>query len=156
MTLRIPKAALITLGVVVLIGCGGGSAGGDAPTAREVVRHLESEGLPVGEVKVFDEETDPNDLLGRPNGYVAKASWRNPRIEERADPGGFDVSTGGSVEVFDSEDGAARRVEYVQTLAEEAPLFGEYTFQDGSVVLRVSDRLTPDEADEYEAALGEL
>lgn len=146
----------VGLAAVALAGCGEGSNAEDAPTAREVVEHLEAEGLPIGEVKVYNARTDPNDLLGRPNGYAAKASWDNPEIKRRGDARGFNVETGGSVEVFDSDGGAADRAEYLETLAEGAPVFSEYTFQDGPVVLRVSTRLTPDQADEYEEALGEL
>lgn len=90
-----------------------------------MVAQLREAGLPIEDVTVYNERTDPNDLLGRPNGYVAKASWRDSRVRERFDRKQLDVEYGGSVEVFESEAEAERRAEYIDTLQEEGgPIFG--------------------------------
>ena len=60
---------------------------------------------------MFTTETDPNKLLGRPNGYTSKASFTDNRIkatdvkDDRTDS----VDQGGTVEVYPDEAGATAR-----------------------------------------------
>lgn len=42
-------------------------------TATEVEQMLKDGGFPLKEITTYDEKTDPNLLLGRPNGYKSKA-----------------------------------------------------------------------------------
>ena len=113
-------------------------------------------GLPVVDVIVYDAETDPNHLLGRPGGYMARATWSDARLPSPPVPGRIATSDGGSVEVYATAAGAERRATYLRAIAEAAPLFGSYTWTSGGYVLRVSSMLTPSEAEEYRAAFVEL
>jgi hypothetical protein len=58
------------------------------------------------------------------------------------------------VEVYPDADGAARRAKYIQDLQKAAPILGtEYAYIEGPVLVRVSGKLTPAQADEYKTAL---
>ena len=96
------RAALGVLIAAVLV-VGGCGEGGPPPNVRTIALKLKGQGLPVRTVNVYTEETDPNKLLGRPGQYVGKANFRNPRADSD-DLKGLDVSEGGSIEVFTSED----------------------------------------------------
>lgn len=124
-------------------------------TAERVVRALQDSGLPVGEVRTYTAENDPDNLLGRPGGYLAKAAFRDTRLEPRS-PAEFSVLDGGIVEVWPSEDAARRRSEAIRRAAEGNPDLVEYSAGKGPVLLRISRRLTPDQAAAYEAALNRL
>jgi hypothetical protein len=119
-------------------------------TAAAVVDALKAAGLPVTLTVDYDEASDPNDLMGRPGGYVDKVAFRDSRAEADPDHG---IGEGGSVELFDDAADAVARAEYVRRIAKSSPLFAEYTYVAGGVVLRVSRELTPTQAREYEAAL---
>ena len=68
----------------------------------------------------------------------------------------MDVSYGGSVEVFDNEESARKRYEYVKSIAESGGLFAEYDYLAGLILVRLSHKLTPDQAGEYEQVLKDL
>ena len=77
----------------------------EPPNAEAVVERLQAAGLTIGKVIVYTEETDPNDLLGRPGQYTSKAAFTDTRVDESdlvATPK-WDVARGGSVEVFETE-----------------------------------------------------
>lgn len=146
--------------MLALAGCAGGSPNSpeapeddrQPPSARSVVQGLKSDGLPVGKVVVFNASSDPNDLLGRPNQYIGKAVFRDRRAEDDQ-LAELNASEGGTVEVFDDEEAARARFEYVEAIGKSGGPFAEYDYIDGRVVLRVSADLTPSQAAEYEAAL---
>jgi hypothetical protein len=68
---------------------------------------------------------------------------------------GFDLSDGGTVETFTTTDDAKRRFDYVDGIA-KSPLFAEYHWLRNTTLLRVSHRLTPDQAKEYETAFNKI
>ena len=145
-------AVLLVLIVVVVLALS--SLFSDPPEAAEVVEELRDEGLPVSESETYTAENDPNELLGRPAQYVGKATFMDTRLPPDELVGeGFDVANGGSVESFDNEDDAIARQEYLNAVTQSVPAFAEYTYRQGTVVLRLSGRLTPDQAAEYEEAL---
>jgi len=104
---------------------------------------------------VYTAETDPNHLLGEPNGYTAEATFTDNRISP-VDTAGVrpgSIQKGGSVEVFADASSATIRQQGLGQLERNAPLpAGEYTFTNGPALLRVSGRLTPAQAAEYAAA----
>lgn len=125
-----------------------------APDAAAVVERLQAAGLPIGEVIVYTAETDPNDLLGRPNGYLSKAAFTDTRITDTAGVAEGDVALGGGVEVFADEADAQQRMDYIQSVLDEMGMLGtEYDFVAGPVLLRLSQELTPEQAEEYEQVL---
>lgn len=101
---------------------------------------------------------DPNRLLGRPNGYGSKTSFIDTRVS--ADAVEFTmpdaIERGGSVEVFDDAAAAAARRDYIHAIGKGFPAAVEYDYVADSVLVRVSRELTPEQAAEYERALGQI
>lgn len=158
-------ALALTMVALALAACAPASGGTPAPTvtpkvhhagqsAQQIVAGLKAKGLPIGEMFAFTAESDQNHLLGRPHQYVGKVSWRDTRVNE-SDSHGADISAsdGGSVEVFANLADAEARAHYVETIAAGGGIFSEYDYSDGTVLLRVSKDLTPDQAKAYQTAL---
>lgn len=144
--------------VMVGAGCSSGGSGSakGTPDAATIVRALTGKVPGAQPSVVFTASSDPNHLLGRPNGYKSKAAWVDGRVNRddatRSDPGSVDL--GGSVEVFSSGGDAKDRRGYIQSLQKGSALFGsEYDYIRGGALVRVSGLLTPDQAKEYQAAL---
>lgn len=105
----------------------------------------------VQQVTVITEENDPNDLIGRPNGYASAAVLSDEGgNSSEPQPG---VDWGATVEVFDDEESAQRRSDYIQGILEENPILGtEYNYVNGIALLRVSGGLVPSVAAQYEGS----
>lgn len=127
----------------LLTACGGSTTDKDAAA---IIRDLAASGVPVKLGTVYDENTDPNKLLGRPNGYLSKAEFTDSRVK---------ADKAGSVEVFDDASGAEARAEYIQALG-KSPALAEYTFVRGNVVVRVDKDMAPSDAKAYEEALNKI
>jgi hypothetical protein len=125
-------------------------------TAEQVIARLATR-IPTARLSVvYTAQTDPNELLGTPNAYVSKAAFTDTRIDpaQADDTETGSIELGGSVEVFIDEADALARKQYLdQTLAELPIDVSEYSYLRGPVLLRLSRRLTPDQAAEYKAAL---
>jgi len=125
-----------------------------APKATQVVLKLKSSGLPIGKYKTYSASTDPNHLLGRQGQYTGKVNFRDARLKDGLST--FDVSAGGSIEVFKSRSDALRRFKYVKAVTQSSSFLVEYDYLEGLVFLRLSSTLTPAQAKKYEAALRRL
>lgn len=134
-------AALALIGL--LAACGGTPTDKDAAT---IINEIAASGVPAKLGTVYDENTDPNKLLGRPHGYLSKAEFTDSRVE---------AETAGSVEVFENAADAEARAEYIQALG-KSPIFAEYTYVKGNVVVRVDKDLAPSDAKAYEDALNKI
>jgi hypothetical protein len=150
-------ALILTLAVATLAiagGCGSGSSSSSSKrkeTALTVLRSLKGAGLPIGAYVNYTAGTDENHLLGRPGQYVSKVNFRDTRLKKPATA--FDIDGRGSIETFGSEGDAKTRYGYVHTISSGSPLFAEYEYRDGTVLLRLSHYLTPNQAAEYKRAL---
>lgn len=117
------------------------------PSASDIIAAAKAVGLPIAEVTVFTAETDPNHSLGRPHQYTGKATWHDSRL-----PAGTtaDISDGGSIETFVTVDDLHTRASYVENIA-KTPIFAEYDYvsDKGLFFLRLSGKLTPDQAMGY-------
>lgn len=104
---------------------------------------------------VFTAQTDPDHLLGQAGGYLSKAAFFDSRIDPgTASENNGGIQRGGLVEVFTEEQGAARRMQYLQ---EQGPPFGEeYLYVSGPILVRVANGLTPWQSSEYATALTEI
>ncbi|HEY6424310.1 MAG TPA: hypothetical protein VIY28_13885 [Pseudonocardiaceae bacterium] len=159
MITRLLPAVLIA---ATLAACGSGtSLTRQAPmTAQQVVAHLAQRVSSATPSVVFTAETDKNKLLGRPGGYVSKASFTDSRISPTGEgftdtsPGAADA--GGSVEVFADDQAAGARLKYIQAITANTPMFTEYDYVSGPVLVRVSRSLTPQQAAEYQSALAQI
>ena len=129
----------------------GNQTAGAAVTEDEIVDALTASDLPITNLEVFDAETDPNSLLGRPGQYTVKISWEDGRLADSIDPGG-------TLELFPDAESMPRRADYVEEIGREVPMLLQWVFTDErtGVVLRVLRDLTPDQAAEYGSWLQSL
>ena len=117
------------------------------PHAKELIAGLKEAGMPIGKVVCYTEETDQNDLLGRPGGYKEKCDWQD-RLEEPV----TDDVVGGSFEVFASQEAAIDRAKYLKAFAGQGMLSTGYTWivpEGGVTVLRIDKELGSKWAAEY-------
>ncbi|WP_103343569.1 hypothetical protein [Amycolatopsis sp. CA-126428] len=56
--------------------------------------------------------------------------------------------------MYADEAGAKARMDLIQSIAKGLPAVGEHDYVKGGVLVRVSRLLRPDQAEEYQAALG--
>lgn len=129
-----------------------GCSDSDDDTTADAVSDLIGSTVDV-EAITIDEDNDPNDLIGRPNGYDAAVVLKDPRVEDCGSDLGVDC--GATIEQWADADAAEDRSEYIKSLQEGSSLFGsEYHYLVGNVLVRVTGELKPSEADEYESAVG--
>ena len=117
-------------------------------TIEEVIGFLVDTGLPITELIYYTEETDPNELLGRPNQYIAKVNWTDERIS-----GNNGVQAGGSIELFLNPTDMQARKDYLELVTKFMSTTVEYAYSNGNILLRLSHSLTPTQAQEYETIL---
>ncbi|EPG0942138.1 TPA: hypothetical protein PNA97_000962 [Listeria monocytogenes] len=116
---------------------------------------------------VFTVDTDPNELLGRPNSYIAKIDFNDKTAIDRiatknindlgldeSDKGAqieqlINERTGGTIEEFKTEEDLQKRLEYLQDLPVKTDVDNEYRFSNSKVLLRIDSKLTPNEAEKY-------
>ncbi|MET7400776.1 hypothetical protein ABZS66_45580 [Dactylosporangium sp. NPDC005572] len=123
--------------------------------AKAVVDALVAAKLPVTKVVVQNEDTDPNDLFGRPNGYLSRASFDVPGGDPEADSGA--IGRGGVVEVFADAAGAEARKKYIQDSLKSNPVLGtEYDYTNGPVLVRLVGKVKPSVARTFEPAVAAL
>lgn len=116
-----------------------------AVTLKQVVDALTAANLPMLKPTVFDETTDPNKLLGRPNGYIEKMNFQHPSITR--------PERDCTVEVFRDAESAKRRFEYIDSIGKASTMFASYQYLHRNVLVRISYDLLPSEADAYKLAL---
>ena len=109
--------------------------------------------MPIGESIEYTAKNDPNDLLGRPNQYTSKVTFEDTRLKPDPMAHKFDVQNGGSIEVFENQENAITRKEYLESIGKGSSPLSEYVYREDTVLLRLSHRLTPNQAEEYEDAL---
>lgn len=120
-------------------------------TAEEIANQLKEKISDMGKIEVYDEENDPNNLLGRPNQYTSKINFADNRIEQ------YEGSiTGGSIEVFKNSTDMENRKSYVESISAQASMFAQYIYSEGNYLLRIDKDLTPSQAKEYEEAFYEI
>lgn len=121
-------------------------------TASDVLKYLQENCSNIGDYVEYTEETDTNQLLGRPNQYTSKINVEDTRIEQtdKENPVGF------SIEVFSNSEDALARQEYIGSIVEKMPMMAEYDYINDYILIRVDKSLTPSQAKEYENALNEI
>lgn len=146
-------ASLILLVVMVfsLSACGSSEPKVEV-TAESSLTSLQEKISNVTSIVVYDEETDPNENLGRPGQYIGKADFFDDRMEDTED-------NAGTIEFFSSKSDCNDRYEYLCKLSDpELGVFGvnQYIYKYDLAVFRVSFVLTPTQAEEYKAAMDEI
>jgi hypothetical protein len=128
-----------------------------APTpvdAKTVLARLTAAKLGLTHGAVQDEDTDPNNLLGRPGGYTSRASADLPGGDREGTK--YRIERGLVIEVFPTAADADRRSKYIQDTLKGVQLLGtEYHYRagGGAVLVRVTGRVKPSAAKKIEAAL---
>ncbi len=119
--------------------------------AEDVLNALKAAKLPIEKELVFTAENDPNKLLGRPNQYTGKASWNDKRVEPlTADDRSM------TVEVFASGEDLENRRKYVEAIGKSMSPVAQYQYVHKNALLRLSHKLTPQQATDYEKVLKSL
>lgn len=133
-------------------------------TSAEIALKIKEQNENVGKIVTYTEETDINELLGRPNQYISKTTFEDIRIEqtnqyldedffseeERNEP------IGGTIEVFENEEDMKKRKEYLEAVTSSMSVFAEYSYSQGCYLLRLNKSLTPTQAEEYEKIFYEV
>jgi hypothetical protein len=120
-------------------------------TPADVVSALQAAVPQVTKVVKLTAANDPNDMLGRPNGYTA--AWRLYDSRSSCDTP-LDTTCGAAVEVWPTNSDAKARSAYIQGILKSAPALGsEYDTVSGPILLRVTGKLTPKEAAAYKQVL---
>lgn len=149
---------LSALLLITLIGCGTNQVSNTEQkeiklkTAEEVVNALKEKGLPIGNIVVLTTKTDSNGLLGRPNQYIGKVDFADTTIKQSD----INEPEGGSIEFFKSNANAKARKDYIDSFGKESPMFIEYSYINGTALLRLNSELTPEQASEYEKVFSQL
>lgn len=120
----------------------------DATSAATTIKAQVSS---VVKVVSITENNDPNNLIGRPNGYTSAAVL----YEKSVTCSELGASCGATLEVWASESQAKARAAYIQKSLTDMPVLGtEYDYIRGSALLRVSGEVKPSVARKYNAAFG--
>lgn len=102
-------------------------------------------------IVVITEDNDPNNLIGRPNGYTDAAVI----YDENANCTDLGAGCGVTIEMWPSRADAQQRSDYIQGILKETPAFGtEYHSVNYNVLLRITGELKPSVAEGYQAAFG--
>lgn len=106
----------------------------------------------VTKVTVINENNDPNNLIGRPNGYTSAATLFDKRVSGRE----LGVDNGASIEVFATPAAAKQRFDYIDGIQKSMSMIHDYMILSGNVLVRVSGDLKPSQYKAYETALVNL
>ncbi len=116
-------------------------------TAENIVKYFTENSAPnIGEYIVYDETTDPNELLGRPGQYTSKCDFAITTIETGDESNPFCAT----VEVFENENDAKSRYDYISGIYESMPMLQEYMYMNANVILRMDFDVLPSEEKIYE------
>lgn len=100
-------------------------------------------------------ENDENHMLGRPGGYTARVAFELPGGDLTAKKGA--IERGGGFEIWPDAVGAQKRHEYITTTLAANPILGtEYDYLAGTVLVRVTGKVTPANAKKVEDAVAGL
>ena len=140
---------LIVIFLLTFVACGDDGESAQL-NASDVLNAFIEASLPIGETEIYTEETDPNELLGRPDSYTSKVNFADTRLEQGEN------LTGGSIEVFAVQKDAETRKDYIESIFEAMPFMSEYIYIKGTMLLRLSYSLTPEQAQEYNKIFANL
>lgn len=104
----------------------------------------------ISKVVVITEDNDPNNSIGRPNGYTSAAVLYDKRTKCKR---GLGADCGATIEQWPTAKDAKARASYIQGIYKKAPMLGsEYDTVRGTYILRVAGDLKPSAAKAYSTA----
>lgn len=127
---------------IILVGCSGDDF--DQLKTEEVIESLQKQTINMNKVVIYNENNDPNELLGRQGQYIGKASWTDSRTETN--------KLNCTIEVFDNEESLNKRKEYLKEFTDN-PMFNQYVYVHKNIIMRINGKLTPSEAKRYKGIL---
>lgn len=120
-------------------------------SANAIAAAVRTKVATITDVVALTAETDSNQLLGRPNGYTQATVLSDSH--GACPPDGPGTDCGATIEVWGSQSDAQARSDYIQSILKQSPELGsEYDTVGGNVLLRVTGKLTPDQAKPYQEA----
>lgn len=123
-------------------------------TAEDIIKLMKEKNNNIGKIVVYNEETDLNNLLGRPNQYTSKIQFADNRLDQSYVE--ENDAKGGTIEVFKSKEDLENRKSYIETLSASASIFVQYIYSKGNALLRLDQEITPNQASEYERIFYEV
>lgn len=123
-------------------------------TAEEIINLMKEKNSNIGNVIVYNEETDLNNLLGRPNQYISKVQFADNRLDQTYVK--ENDAKGGTIEVFNNKEDLESRKKYIESISSQASIFSQYIYSKGYALLRLESDLTPEQAKEYENLFYEI
>lgn len=118
-------------------------------TAENIVLHFLDKISYTNGFHIWDEETDPEGLLGHRNEYTEKIEFFDKRASQLTSS-----LSGGSIEFFSSKDNCNARFKYLKDCDAQNSL-NQYIHKYQTIILRIDGSLSEKEADEYLKALNE-
>lgn len=152
-------AAAVSFGVLSTGDAGRGpdvrGSGETTQEAQDVLRKIQRAGLPIERPRLLAPDSDPDHLLGEPDGYRSKLSFEDGRLDGGLvlDNAPGSVGLGGVIEVFGSSRDASARAVQLQRDAEGIPTRAERGYVARGVLLRLSPYLDERQAEQYRRAL---
>lgn len=145
---------ILFLSLVFLCSCSSSTTNNKAIAAMDYVNALKEAGFPIVNTIEYTEETDENELLGRPGQYIGKVNFGDSRIDQysKNDP------KGGTIEVFGNKNDTENRYQYIASVTQGNSMLSQYMYKspDGLALLRLDHALTPSQAEQYQTAFEEF
>lgn len=123
----------------------------ESSDASAVAAEMKGKVSSITKIVTITEDNDPNDLIGRPNGYESAAVL----YDNQASCTELGTECGATVETWPDAAAAKARADYIQAILKSSPALGsEWDYVRGNTLLRVSGTLKPSAADKYSATFG--
>ena len=120
-------------------------------TAEEIANALKKDSKNIDKIIVYTADTDPNKLMGKTGAYTGKAAFSDKRYkQDKKDP------IGGSIEVFDTQDDAEARYDYIKSITQKKQFLQEYMYRNGKYLLRINGDLKASQAEEYQKIFNDI
>ncbi|UGT55180.1 hypothetical protein [Nocardia asteroides] len=122
------------------------------PNAAAIAEYLRNRIATIATIVTITEDNDPNNLIGRPNGYVDAAI----AYDSTTTCPDLGTDCGAMVEVWPTPEAAQQRANYIASLQKASPILGtEYHHLHGPVLLRVTGGIKPSANAAYSTAFAE-
>lgn len=122
------------------------------PSASGIAEQLKIRMPTITLVVTITEDNDPNNLIGRPNGYLDAAVV----FDSTTTCADLGSDCGAMIEIWPTAEAAQQRATYIATLQQASPILGsEYHHLRGPVLLRVTGAIKPSANAAYSTAFNE-
>lgn len=148
---KLKKISIILLSVLLIVCFIGCTSDKTYPTDEAgIIKRLKNVSGII-EIESVTEETDPNQILGKPDAYTAAVYFSYDQIDQGEYTGSLiedGVIRGGKIELYPTHEGAIYRDNYLSALG--AAFGGHYHTVLNTMVIRTSKKLTSTQHEELE------